>query len=53
MADDDEQSPPRGLLSILDTEEGRLQLDNLQFEKTVCDLYSEGRCILPRIKWVN
>jgi hypothetical protein len=50
--DDDEKPVPRGLLFLL-TQEGKPELDNLQFEKTVCDLYREGRCFVPRVKWVN
>ena len=45
---------PRGILYILDSPEDRPEpLDSLRFEKMVCDLYREGRCLLPRIKWVQ
>ena len=61
MHNDDDKPVPRGLLFILDDAEGLCvardgkpgELDSLRFEKRICDLYAEGRCILPRTKWVN
>jgi len=54
---DNDDRPPRGPLFILDAddpEETRPgELDNLRFEKTVCDLFSQGLCVMPKNKWVN
>jgi hypothetical protein len=45
---------PRGLLFILD--DGGLEpesLDSLRFDKRILDLEAEGRCVVPRIKWMH
>jgi hypothetical protein len=52
MDDDNERPVPRGLLFLL-TPEFESERDDLQFEKTVCELYTEGRCVVPRGKWVH
>jgi hypothetical protein len=43
---------PRGILFVLDTDL-EPKINDLQFEKMVCDLYSEGRCILAPTKWMH
>jgi hypothetical protein len=63
MDHDDDRPVPRGLLFILDNPEERElyvahdakpgELDSLRFDKKVCDLFSQGLCVMPRIKWVN
>src|SRR5262249_30599745 len=45
---------PRGILFILDTPQySEHRLESLRFEKTVNDLHSEGRCVLPKNRWVQ
>jgi hypothetical protein len=36
-----------------DSEDAEAALGNIEFEKTVSELYAEGLCTLPSTKWIN